>query len=267
MPYIVNGRSRLFYSEKGAGNPPLIFVHGVGGTTLHWEKQTEHFGKTNRVVAVDLPGCGRSNRPLTDYSIESSAIVVDNVLENLGIHDYVWVGHSMGGWIGLQYDTMFPSKLRGLVVVDSFVGFAGSPATQGLSRRYSAAKERSSFADVLRGTADAMFRTGGDAEFKDRVRRDYLKTRYETYCGHLAAVLTNMRETFPDRSLIYERSVNTPTLIISRDTDEDRDKAISLFAERIPNVQVKKIAGVGHYIMIDATDEFNQAVTQFINCL
>ncbi|MBI4258416.1 MAG: alpha/beta hydrolase [Thaumarchaeota archaeon] len=226
MPYIRKDGDKIFYVEKGIGEPPLLFVHGVGGTVFHWKKQIERFKDTNRIVAVDLPGCGKSDDPETDYMIESSARTVDVLVDALDLKGLVWVGHSMGGWIGLQYSQMFPTKLKGLIVVDSIVGFADSPFVQMLSRRYDAAKRgKDVFPDLLKSVANNMFTHGGDQKFKEEVRRDYLKTKYETFCGHLGSVLATMKETFHDKSLASKRKVNIPILIVSRDADEDRDKS------------------------------------------
>ena len=63
----------LFYEEAGKGAPPILLVHGLAGDHTLMTPQFEHFGRTHRVVSVDLRGHGQSDKPQQEYTIAGFA--------------------------------------------------------------------------------------------------------------------------------------------------------------------------------------------------
>ena len=75
----------------------LCFVHGFGCDMNTWEKQFEAFRDEDvRLLFIDLPGYGKSDKPVTDYTFDFFARAIDGVLNANGIKDAVFVGHSLG---------------------------------------------------------------------------------------------------------------------------------------------------------------------------
>ncbi|WCB94643.1 esterase/lipase [Baekduia alba] len=90
--------------RRGAG-PPLVLLHGIGGEACVWDPVLDALAERHDVLALDLPGFGRS-APLPD-GVEPSpaalAAAVAEVLHDLGLRDAVHVaGNSLGGWIALE---------------------------------------------------------------------------------------------------------------------------------------------------------------------
>ncbi len=109
MPIFHHDGYKIFYVDlderkdttKGL---PLVFVHGAGSSHIIWTLQLLSFKKTNRVIALDLPGHGRSGESDGDISIEGYfAPAVAALVNHLGLENFILVGHSMGGGIVMSY--------------------------------------------------------------------------------------------------------------------------------------------------------------------
>ncbi|MBZ0279269.1 MAG: alpha/beta hydrolase [Anaerolineae bacterium] len=103
-------------------NPPLVLVHGWLSHAGFWKPTLEAFQDTHYCVAVDLLGHGLSDKPHDgDYSISAQARRVLAVADGLGVKRFTWIGHSMGGQIGLYTAINHPERLDQLVSVAGVV--------------------------------------------------------------------------------------------------------------------------------------------------
>jgi len=98
--------------------PPIVLVHGLGGTWRSWGTVPERLAARYRVVAVDLPGFGRS-KPLPGRSFPLGVVAarIAEALDELGIDEHLLVGHSMGGGVSISYAAERPQRVAGLVLV------------------------------------------------------------------------------------------------------------------------------------------------------
>src|SRR5687767_9944251 len=92
---------RVTYADLGSG-PPIVWVHGLGASWQCWLENLPDFARDHRVIAMDLPGFGRSEMPQDEISIEGYARFVCRLLDHLGIEAATVVGNSMGGFIGAE---------------------------------------------------------------------------------------------------------------------------------------------------------------------
>src|SRR5690348_10490166 len=83
----------LRYTEAGAGDPPILFVHGWTCNRDNWRDQIPHFAKKHRVVAIDLRGHGDSDKPDEDYSVQGFVDDVAWLIGELQLEAPVVVGH------------------------------------------------------------------------------------------------------------------------------------------------------------------------------
>src|SRR5581483_4231747 len=117
MPILTANRTHVFYEEAGSGDPPLLFVHGIGNHT-HFAAQIEHFSRSHRVVAPDLPGFGQSDAPEREYGITAFADDIARFCEELDLREAVIVGHSMAGAIALEAAATRPELASAIVLLD-----------------------------------------------------------------------------------------------------------------------------------------------------
>ena len=115
---------RLFAIVAGPqdATPPLVFLHGLGGTQATWTNVLAGLVEQRRVAAIDLPGHGRSDKPdpaTADYSVGGLAATIAQVIETMGLEPAVLVGHSLGGAVAMQIALDRPDAARGLVLIDS----------------------------------------------------------------------------------------------------------------------------------------------------
>ncbi len=120
--------NNIFYFSNGAENatrPPLIFIHGAGGTHLHWPHQIRRM-PNQRVLALDLPGHGKS-AGFGSQSISDYANQIVEFLDAARLNAAVFFGHSMGSAIALTLALEFPKRVLGLGLVGSGARLSVNP--------------------------------------------------------------------------------------------------------------------------------------------
>jgi len=107
--------SRLRYAI-GGGGPPLVLVHGLGGTIENWRALAPPLASRHRVIVPDLPGHGGS-APLPEArDVDALAEAVLGVADAEATRGAVWIGHSLGGVVALRAAVLRPDAVRGLVL-------------------------------------------------------------------------------------------------------------------------------------------------------
>lgn len=117
MPFAEVGDVRLFYTDAGAGDPPLLFVHGFTCDSHDWSWQLPHFAN-RRVIAADLRGHGRSSVPDGGFDVRTFADDLAGLLDQIGCGPVVAIGHSMGGVIVSALAVEHAALVRAVVTVD-----------------------------------------------------------------------------------------------------------------------------------------------------
>jgi pimeloyl-ACP methyl ester carboxylesterase len=101
-----------------AGVPPIVMVHGLGGSHLNWVRIARPLTERNRVIAIDLPGFGFSPAAGRRTSIEANTKVLDRFInETLG-SPVILMGNSMGGAITILEAAASPQAVAAVVLVD-----------------------------------------------------------------------------------------------------------------------------------------------------
>src|SRR5207247_269597 len=120
--------ARVYYKSYGKGNEALVLIHGWSCNIDYWRDQIPDFAKRNRLIAIDLPGHGQSDKPEIAYTMDLFARAVDAVLRDAGVERAVLAGHSMGTPIARQFYRKYPKKTLGLVAVDGALRTMFPPA-------------------------------------------------------------------------------------------------------------------------------------------
>lgn len=109
---------RLAYRIGGEGEP-LLFIHGLLGSSRAWRYVMPRLADRYRVVAPDLPGHGLSGKAPGDYSLGAFAATLRDMLDRLGIERVTVVGQSLGGGVAMQLAYQHPELCQRLVLVSS----------------------------------------------------------------------------------------------------------------------------------------------------
>jgi pimeloyl-ACP methyl ester carboxylesterase len=107
--------TRLRYAAGGEG-PPLLLVHGLGGTIENWRALAPPLATEHRVLVPDLPGHGRSELLSEARDVDALAEAVLAIADVEEAGDAVWIGHSLGGVVALRAAVLRPDVVRGLVL-------------------------------------------------------------------------------------------------------------------------------------------------------
>jgi pimeloyl-ACP methyl ester carboxylesterase len=112
-------RGHTFGYRMAGSGPTLVLLHGITCSSEGWEEIIPALARNFTVIAPDLLGHGRSAKPETDYSIETYANSVRDLLVALGQTRATLVGHSLGGGVAMQFAFQFPEMTERLVLVSS----------------------------------------------------------------------------------------------------------------------------------------------------
>ncbi len=126
--------TKLFYSVEGKGKP-LVFCYGLVCSSLHWTYQIEHFKNTYQTLWFDYRGHQNSDMPvdLKSLTLENLALDLKAVLDELKIQEAVFLGHSMGTNVVLEFCRKWPERVAGLVLAN---GTAHRPLETLFGRNY-----------------------------------------------------------------------------------------------------------------------------------
>jgi pimeloyl-ACP methyl ester carboxylesterase len=113
----VHGYRRAF--RMAGEGPALLLIHGIGDNSETWNDVVPHLAENYTVIAPDLLGHGRSDKPRADYSVAAYANGMRDLLSVLGIEHVTVVGHSLGGGVAMQFCYQFPHMVDRLVLVSS----------------------------------------------------------------------------------------------------------------------------------------------------
>ena len=113
---LVHGQ-RIAYLDVGAG-PPVILIHGFGGSMWQWEYQQHQLSQHFRVLTLDLPGAGVSDKPDIDYRPDQMLDFFVGFMDAAKIPQATLVGNSMGAGLAIGMALTYPTRVAKLVLVD-----------------------------------------------------------------------------------------------------------------------------------------------------
>jgi haloalkane dehalogenase len=111
---------RIAYREAGSG-PPVLLLHGWPTSSFLWREVMRPIAEHNRVLAIDLPGFGGSDKPDTRYGFEFFERVLDGFLAARGVDEVGIAVHDLGGPIGLHWTVHRPERVTRLALLNTLV--------------------------------------------------------------------------------------------------------------------------------------------------
>ena len=220
----------------------------------NWRDQATEFAKRHRVIAIDLPGHGKSDKPQLTYSMDLFARAVDAVIRDAKVKRAVLVGHSMGTPIARQFYRKYPKKTLAIVIVDGPLRPFGEKA---MLNAMTASFRGPNYKDAVGQLFAGMFGPNLSAEAQERIQASRLSTPQY--------VLVSAWEGMGDPSIWREDKIDVPVLAIMAKNPffgpdlEQRYRGIA------PNMDFRLWEGVGHFVMMERPKEFNEAVLGFLD--
>lgn len=251
---------RIAFTTSGEGDS-ICFLHGLGSTKESWSSQIEYFASRYRAVAWDARGYGDSDNYAGDlHFCDDYNSDLEALLDKLGIERVHLVGLSMGGLIAQNFYFLHRSRVRSLVLANSFPEFSalGVAAVE---------RFRTARLEPLLNGADPRDLAEASADFllaphaSDSARKTLISTlsglRRESYVKSIKGLLVQSAV-----GVLAEISV--PTLVVTGAFD--RLCSPSLAAEmafQIAGSELVKLPMAGHLSNIEDPDGFNRALDEF----
>lgn len=246
--------ARIHYVNYGKGDEALVLIHGWTCSVDSWRAQVDGFAKRNRVIAIDLPGHGESDKPQVTYSMEYFARAVDAVMRDAKVKRAVLVGHSMGTPVARQFYRKYPEKTLAIVVVDGVVRPLADKATMD---RMMAGFRAPNYKDAVSQMFSMMAGPGLTAEALARIKEVSLRTPQY--------VLVSAMEGMADPAIWGEDKINVPVLAIMAKNPFFPPNMEEIFRQLAPNLEFHMWEGVGHFVMVEKPKEFNDTVIAFLD--
>lgn len=243
---------KVRYQTAGKGTDALIFVHGWTCDGDFWRGQTSAF-PSMRVIAVDLPGHGQSDKPRADYTMSYFARSIDAVMLDAGVKRAVLVGHSMGTPIVRQFYRLYPEKTLALVIVDGGLRLLFPKAQMDQFT----GQLRSNYAAAAPQMVDGMLMPIKDAKLKSDIRTVML--------GTPDYVAISAMDGMADEKIYGQDAIKVPVLAVLAKSPFWTADTETFLRSLAPRLEFHMWDGVSHFLMMEKPQEFNQTLQAFLS--
>lgn len=253
------GGTGLFYEEAQGVEPPILLVHGIACDHTHFAPQFEHFArKGHHVVAVDLRGHGRSDKPHQSYTMQLFTDDLAWMCAQLGLKKPVVIGHSMGGVVTLALALRYPDLPSAIVMVDAPVVRPADAhaAMQRFLEQLRSADHRE-FRDLMGGfVSNVLFIDTDEQERKERIVRQMSSAPQHV----VVSAFEGMRDYDPTEA---GKVMAVPALYIEANEPQPRSD-VGRLREMFPQVLDSKTAGSGHFCQLEVPEQVNTMIDRFL---
>jgi 3-oxoadipate enol-lactonase len=241
--------------------PTVLMLHGVGGGHLAFAPQVETLASSGyRAVAWDMPGYGHS-APIEPYNFKGLAQSCITLIESLNCGDVALLGHSMGGMVAQEVVARRPELVNKLILCATSPSF-GKPDAEWqrnfIAQRTAPLDAGKSMAELAEVLVPQMVGPGSLPEGVRLAAHCMSQVPASTYRRALEAILS-----FDRRAQLPQ--IQVPTLLLAGEHDRNAPPAMmKKMAEAIPRSTFLEMPGVGHLLNLEAPDEFDGLVLNFL---
>jgi pimeloyl-ACP methyl ester carboxylesterase len=249
----------LFYEEAQGDEPPILLVHGIACDHTHFAPQFEYFARRgHRVVAMDLRGHGKSDKPHQSYTMQLFTDELAWMCAQIGLKKPVVVGHSLGGVVALALAMRYPDLPSAIVMVDAPVvrPAEGHAAMQRFLEQLRSADYRE-FRELMRGfVSNVLFIPTDDQERKERIVQQMSSAPQHV----VVSTFEGMRDYDPTKA---GGGLAVPALYVAANEPQPRSDMGS-FHEMFPQVLHGKTVGSGHFCQLEVPEQVNAMIDRFL---
>ncbi|MGE0099948.1 MAG: alpha/beta fold hydrolase [Hydrogenophaga sp.] len=253
------------FTMLGSG-PTVLMLHGIGGGHLAFSPQVETLANAGfRAVAWDMPGYGHS-APIEPYTFKGLAQSCVDLIDALQCEHVALLGHSMGGMVAQEVVARRPDRVNRLVLCGTSAVFgkrtdgrsADAWARAFVAQRTAPLDAGKTMADVAQKLVPQMVGPGALPEGLRLAEHCMSSVPSATYRRALDCLVTFDRQQ-------ELASIRVPTLLIGGEFDRIASPAVlKQMAQSIPLSRYAEIAGIGHLMNLEAPDEFDALLIDFL---
>lgn len=251
---------RTVYVGNGSGKPPsgapsATFVHGAGMDHTVWTLPARHFARRRwRVLAVDLPGHGRSEGPPLP-SIEDMSSWLAAVLDHCDVQNTALAGHSMGSLVAWEFAKSHPGRCQALALFGT-----SAPMPVGKPLLAAAADDHHAAIDMANGwshSPDGTLGASANPGIWMVGAGERLLERAAPGVFHADLNACNNYAPTPPA----EGDIDCPLLVVAGEADRmTPSRAALAFAERLPQARTRLLPGCGHAMLNERPNEVLDAL-------
>jgi pimeloyl-ACP methyl ester carboxylesterase len=237
-----------------------VLLHGyVGDGPTTWRPQLDGLSDEFTVVAWDAPGAGRSSDPPERFGLDGYADCLAGFLAKLGLGTACVVGLSFGGTLALALQRRHSTVPSALILASAYAGWAGSLPREVADRRL---RQALALAD---GTPEAFVAALLPTMFSKAIPRETVDDfRTSMHAFHPRGFRAMARASAEDVRDVLPH-VGVPTLLVYGDRDVRAPLTVAQALQAaIPGSTLMVLPDAGHICNVEAPDEFNTAVRDFL---
>ncbi|HEX6188651.1 MAG TPA: alpha/beta hydrolase [Pyrinomonadaceae bacterium] len=261
--------ARVHYVSYGKGDDALVLIHGwTQNIDAAWRDQISEFAKHYRVIALDLPGHGQSDKPQFSkepvpkdqprkpfvYSMDHFARAVEAVMRDAKVKRAVLAGHSMGTPVARQFYRRNPEKTLAIIIVDGSLRPFGN---QAILDQLIANLRGPDYKVAIDQMFGMMFGGGLTAEAQQRIKASTANTPQY--------VLVSAFEGMADSGIWGADKINLQVLAIMAKNPFYPPNVEESFRGIAPKMEFRMWNDVGHFLMMEKPKEFNAAVMAWLD--
>ncbi len=256
---------RMAYLDEGQG-PVLLFGHSYLWDSAMWAPQIEALKGSYRCIVPELWGHGDSD-VLPEGACTLATLARDHLalLDALGIEECVLVGLSIGGMWGVELAHMAPDRIKGLVLMDSFVGLEPQITCERYLGMLAAIEQLGTIpAPIIEQVAPIFFANQPDAallaEFKERLA---------AWPSDKIAAMVAVGRSFVTREdrIEWMEEITVPALVMTGCEDKARPVLEGYLMAEVLGCTFKEIPAAGHISSMENPAFVNQALGEFLTAL
>jgi aminoacrylate hydrolase len=254
----------IHWEEHGqADGPPILLSSGLGGSGSYWQPNLAALGTRHRVITYDHRGTGRSDRDVPrDLTVEAMAADVIALMDAIGLETCTFIGHALGGHIGLALALSAPERLDRLVVINGWAKL--DPHTARCFDTRLALLRDSGPRAYLHAQPLFLYPPQWISDHHDR-----LQDEEEAMLAHFPGVeMIQRRVAAVRRFNIAGRldDIHVPTLLVASDDDMlVPPSASEKLAAGIPGAQLARMAAGAHACNVTRAEHFNMWLLDWLD--
>lgn len=255
-----------YYIKKSrtSTSKTLIFLHGFPFNKNMWREQLEALSEDVTAIALDIRGHGLTTSGHGFFSIDAFAKDIRVFMEKLDIKQAVLCGISMGGYIALRAYQLFPEKISGLILADTH---SKADTDEGKQKRFDSIQAilnhgRRPFAIGFVENVFSSHSIHDKPEAVEYIKSAIRRNSVRSICSTLLALAART-----DTSSVL-KDIHVPVLLIRGSDDRlTSSQDMKAMKEAIPDAKFMEIAACGHLPNLEAPEEFNYAITEFMTAV
>jgi pimeloyl-ACP methyl ester carboxylesterase len=242
--------AKIHYAAAGRGAHTVVLIHGWTCDHTFWDAQVEALKGRYRVIALDLPGHGRSGAA-PEYSMKRFARAVNAVMVEENVRQAILAGHSMGGAVMLEFARLYPDKVLAIAAVDAIFP---EPEAAKILASWAARFEGPEALEERRKMVQGMFTDATTAELRRKIESVMLAAPADVAAGAMRGIA--------DLSVWREDRIDIPFVEIAAESSTYVTE--DLLKKRFPRAKLVRVPGTGHFLHMEKPAEVNRILLEWL---